>query len=77
MILKVMKLEIVKKKNFKPKFDMPPFLNNTSIENVTNERICLVCNNKNLLIMTKVLKEEDSDEKFVNKSSFCSKCSIY
>ena len=66
-----------KKKNFKPKFDMPPFLNNTSIENVVNERICLVCNNKNLLIMTKVLKEEDSDEKFVNKSSFCSKCSIY
>ena len=66
-----------KKKNFKPKFDMPPFLNNTSIENVTNERICLVCNNKNLLIMTKVLKEEDSDEKFANKSSFCSKCSIY
>ena len=56
---------------------MPPFLNNTSIENVTNERICLVCNNKNLLIMTKVLKEEDSDEKFANKSSFCSKCSIY
>ena len=66
-----------KKKNFKPKFDMPPFLNNTSIENVTNERICLVCNNKNLLIMTKVLNEEDSDEKFANKSSFCSKCSIY
>ena len=66
-----------KKKNFKPKFDMPPFLNNTSIENVINERICLVCNNKNLLIMTNVLNEEDSDEKVANKSSFCSKCSIY
>ena len=61
-----------KKNNFKPKFDMPPFLNNTSIEYVVDERLCLVCNNKNLLIMTKVLKEEDSDEKFVNKSSFCS-----
>ena len=66
-----------KKKNFKPKFDMPPFLNNTSIENVINERICLVCNNKSLLIMTRVLNEGDSDERVANKSSFCSKCSIY
>ena len=56
---------------------MPSFLNNTSIENVINERICLVCNNKNLLIMTNVLNEEDYDEKVANKSSFCSKCSIY
>ena len=66
-----------KKKNFKPKFDMPPFLNNTSVENVVNERICLVCNNKSLLIMTSVLNEGDSDERVANKSSFCSKCSIY
>ena len=66
-----------KKKNFKPKFDMPPFLNNTSVENVVNERICLVCNNKSLLIMTRVLNEGDSDERVANKSSFCSKCSIY
>ena len=58
-----------KKKNFKPKFDMPPFLNNTSVENVVNERICLVCNNKSLLIMTRVLNEGDSDERVANKSS--------
>ena len=66
-----------KKKDFKPKFDMPPFSNNSSIENVVEERICLVCNNKNLLILTRILNEGDSDEKVINKSGFCSKCSVF
>jgi len=66
-----------KKKDFKPKFDLPPFSNNSSIEYVVDERLCLVCNNKNLLILTRILNEGDSDEKVINKSGFCSKCYIF
>ena len=58
----------MQKKNFKPKFDMLPFLN-TSFENVVDERICLVCNNKQLLITTSVLNEKNSNERVINKSS--------
>ena len=56
---------------------MPPFSNNSSIENVVDERLCLVCNNKNLLILSKILNEGDSDEKVINKSNFCSKCHVF
>ena len=58
----------MQKKHFKPKFDMLPFLN-TSFQNVVDERICLVCNNKKLLITTSVLNEGDSHERVINKSS--------
>ncbi len=33
------------------------FLNNSSVENVVDERICLVYNNKQLLITTSVLNK--------------------
>ena len=65
-----------KKKNFKPKFDLPPYSNNTLVENVSEERLCLVCKNKNLLIMKQDLSN-DSDEKLSNESRFCSKCFIF
>ncbi len=66
-----------KKKNFKPKFDLPPYSNNTLVENVSEERLCLVCKNKNLLIMKQDLSNNDSDEKLSNESRFCSKCFIF
>ena len=66
-----------KKKNFKPKFDLPPYSNNTLLENVSEERLCLVCKNKNLLIMKQDLSNNDSDEKLSNESRFCSKCFIF
>ena len=65
-----------KKKNFEPKFDLPPYINNTLVENVCEERLCLVCKNKNLLIMKQDLSN-DSDEKLSNESRFCSKCFIF
>ena len=61
----------MQKKHFKPKFDMLPFLKNSSFENVVDERICLVCNNKKLLITTSVLNEGDSHERVINKSFVC------
>ena len=66
-----------KKKNFKPKFDLPPYSNNTLVENVSEERLCLVCKNKNLLIMKQDLSNNDSDEKLSNESRFCAKCFIF
>ena len=49
---------------------MLPFLN-TSFENVVDERICLFCNNKKLLITISVLNEGDFHERVINKSFVC------
>ena len=80
---KCYEIRICKKKNFKPKYDMPPFVRENYIQNIINERICLTCNN-NLLLCQKVIDDNDRNSKIddlidekLDEGGSLKKCLIY
>ena len=81
---KCYEIRICKKKNFKPKYDMPPFVRENYIRNIINERICLTCNNNNLLLCQKVIDDNDRNSKIddlidekLDEGGSLKKCLIY
>ena len=63
---------------------MPPFVRENYIRNIINERICLTCNNKNLLLCQKVIDDNDRNSKIddlidekLDEGGSLKKCLIY
>ncbi len=81
---KCYEIRICKKKNLKPKFDMPPFVREIPIGNILNEKLCLTCTNEKLLLLQQIKNNIEGsyngallNERYDDEGGSFKKCVIY
>ena len=65
-----------KKKNHFPKYELPALSDNSIVENIIGQRICILSKSNDVLLLNPVIDENENEKKFEKDNYHSSKCII-
>ena len=67
-----------KKKNHFPKYDLPPLLDDSIVENIIGQRVCIICKSNDVIILNSVMNDSEIERNYEKEREKvkCNKCII-